>query len=152
MKHSNSLGDDSFVSSYLLYLLSASSDAASRQFHNRVRALGLRVPEWRALACLYDNDGLMITQLARFALMEQSRMTRIIDQMDKRGLVDRRSDTDDGRRVRVYLTYTGRALSATLVTEAKAHESNLLGTLEPEEAARLKPALLALLRALPSNE
>ncbi len=144
--------DDSFVSSYLLYLLASSSEAASRQFHARVRALNLRVPEWRALACLYDNDGMMITQLARFALMEQSRMTRIIDQMDARGLVTRKSDKKDGRRVRVYLTDAGRELSHDLVAEAKTHEDNLLSALRPEEAARIKPALLALLKAIPSDE
>ncbi len=54
------LTPEKFVSSYLLYLLAASSEAASHQFHLRVRELGLRVPEWRVLACLYDQDGLMI--------------------------------------------------------------------------------------------
>ena len=90
-----------FVGDYLLYLLAAASDAASAQFHAHVRQAGLRVPEWRILACLYDGDGAMITQLARVALVEQSRLTRIIMQMDARGLVHRKSDPSDGRRVRV---------------------------------------------------
>ena len=33
---------DGFVSDYLLYLLAAASDAASDQFHEKVRAAGLR--------------------------------------------------------------------------------------------------------------
>ena len=43
-----------FVPGYLLYLLAAASDAASAQFHAHVRTEGLRVPEWRVLACLND--------------------------------------------------------------------------------------------------
>lgn len=137
-----------FVSSYLLYLLAAASEAASKQFHARVREMGLRVPEWRVIACLHDQDGLMVTQLAHFALMEQSRISRIIDQMETRGLVERHNDEGDGRRVRIYLTGEGQAIGAELVTAAKAHEKQLLKSLPKEDAAHLKPALIALLKSL----
>ncbi|MGX1500315.1 DNA-binding MarR family transcriptional regulator [Labrenzia sp. MBR-25] len=139
-----------FVSSYLLYLLAASSEAASHQFHIRVRELGLRVPEWRVLACLYDQDGLMITQLARYSLMEQSRMTRIVDQMEKRGLVVRKSDEGDGRRVRVHLTDAGQKLSSDVVEEAMEHERTLLSALNQADADRIKPSLERLLASLNS--
>jgi len=137
-----------FVSSYLLYLLAASSEAASAQFHQHVRSKGLRVPEWRVLACLCDEDGLMITRLAEFALVEQSRLTRIIDQMEHRGLVERRADEEDRRRSRVHLTQNGRELSSALEEDAKTHETKLLGILEDTDAARIKPALRALLKSL----
>ena len=140
--------DDGFVASYLLYLLAAASTEASAQFHVTTRKAGLRVPEWRVLACLSDRDGQMITQLARFALVEQSRLTRIIVQMDARGLVERRGDPDDRRRVRVYLTEPGRVLADRLVAEAQQHEADLLRRLEHGDGARLKPALRALLSAL----
>ncbi len=139
---------EAFVSSYLLYLLAASSDAASAQFHAIVRDKGLRVPEWRVIACLYDQNGLMTTKLAEYALMEQSRLTRILDQMDQKGWVERRIDTKDRRRVRVYLTETGKGLAKTLVKEAKIHEGRLLSSLKDTDAARLKPALQALMAHL----
>lgn len=137
-----------FVSDYLLYLLAAASDGASAQFHNRVRKAGLRVPEWRVLACLHDRDGEMITQLAKIALVEQSRLTRIIVQMEERGLVVRQSDPNDGRRVRVFLTAAGQTLTQTLVPQACAHEAALMARLSPEDAARVKPILQALLETL----
>ncbi|AYE87842.1 MAG: MarR family transcriptional regulator [Sulfitobacter sp.] len=137
-----------FVSDYLLYLLAAASDVASAQFHAQVRKAGLRVPEWRVLACLSDTDGAMITQLARQALAEQSRLTRIIAQMEERGLLIRRSDPADGRRVRVYLTDAGRALAAELVPQARRHEAALIEMLKGNEGAQLKPALKSLLAAL----
>jgi DNA-binding MarR family transcriptional regulator len=145
MNNPNTTG---FVSSYLLYLLASASESASKQFHVRVREMGLRVPEWRVMACLYDQDGLMITQLAHYALMEQSRITRIVDQMETRGLVVRRNDKGDGRRVRIYLTGEGQSLSAELVDAAKTHEMQLLEGLSSKDAANIKPALMALLSSL----
>jgi DNA-binding MarR family transcriptional regulator len=141
-----------FVESYLLYLLAAVSDKASAEFHAQVRDSGLRAIEWRVLAILMDRDGAMITRLAEYALVEQSRLTRIIAQMDERGLVTRQSDADDGRRVRVFLTAAGRRKGKSLIDDARQHEQALLetlsATLDSQTAAKIKPALQALLLCL----
>ncbi len=137
-----------FVSSYLLYLLAAASEGASAEFHGVVRDQGLRVPEWRVLAILVEQDGAMITRLAKFALMEQSRLTRIIDQMIDKGLVRRAPDEDDGRRVRIWLTAEGRRRAEALVDDAMEHEADILASLPASEAERLKPALQSLIEAL----
>lgn len=137
-----------FVDDYLLYLMAASSDKASAQFHAHVRESGLRVPEWRALACLVDHDGMMITRLAELSLMEQSRMTRIIDQMAARGLVQRVPDKTDKRRVKVRLTEEGQNLATSLVAAAKAHEAQLLSDLADTDAARIKTVLRSLIEKL----
>lgn len=137
-----------FVVSYLLYLLAAVSHRASAEFHSHARAAGLRVPEWRVLACLMDEDGAMVTRLARLSLMEQSRLTRIVDHMAERGLVSRRSDPEDRRRVRVFLTETGRDLATGLIADAQAHETQILKDLGGEDAERIKPILEALLAQL----
>lgn len=144
--------ENRFVPSYLLYLMAAASERASAQFHADVRAQGLRVAEWRVLACLYDGDGAMITRLTEFAMVEQSRLTRIIDRMAERCLVERRADPDDKRRVLVYLTADGRAIADDLVARARAHEQELLGSLEDTDAARIKPVLMALLARLSGDQ
>ncbi|MFK7853393.1 MAG: MarR family winged helix-turn-helix transcriptional regulator [Granulosicoccus sp.] len=136
----------------MLYLLAAASDKASAQFHVKVRERGLRVPEWRVLAILVGRDGAMITRLADFALIEQSRLTRIIDQMDMRGLVRRKSDANDRRRVRVFLTAKGRRLALSLVADAKLHEQNLLASLGGVNAEQLKPLLTLLLQKLEAED
>lgn len=140
--------DAPFVDDYLLYLLAAASEAASTEFHEQVRAAGLRVPEWRIIACLVGADGAMVTQLARKALVEQSRLTKIIDQMAERGLLERRADPEDRRRVRVHLSPVGAALAERLIGRARAHETRLLDALQGSDAAALKPALTALLTHL----
>lgn len=141
-----------FVPNYLLYLLAAASEAASERFHAHVRSKGLRVPEWRVMACLIDSDGSMVTELARYAMIEQSRLTKIIIQMDTRGLVTRRSDPKDGRRVRVFLTPRGRALAEELVADAMIDEQELLKSFQGGQGNHIKDTLRALIKHLESGE
>lgn len=140
--------DGTFVDSYLLYLLAAASEKASGEFHAHVRRSGLRVPEWRVMACLFDNDHRMITELADLSLMEQSRMTRIVEQMQSKGLLSRAPDPEDRRRVRVSLTERGRDIAEGLVADARAHEATLLSALADTDASRIKLVLKALLERL----
>lgn len=140
--------DRPFVEDYLLYLLAAVSDRASAQFHAHARATGLRVPEWRVLACLANEDGAMVTRLASLSLLEQSRLTKIIDQMAERGLVSRHPDPQDARRVRVFLTQAGRSMAESLVADARDHEAKILDRLSPGDAQTIKPILRALLACL----
>lgn len=137
----NPEADEGFVSNYLLYLLASASSTASEDFHAKLRKRGVRVPEWRVLACLSDRDGLMVTQLAQFALMEQSRMTKVIDQMALKGFVSRENDKTDRRRVRIHLTEAGKLLAGELVEAAKQHENHIIRQLPPGDAERLKEDL-----------
>lgn len=140
-----------FLEDYLLFLLAAASASASAGFHAIVRQNGLRVPEWRVLACLHDRDGQMVTRLAALALMEQSAMTRVVERMEERGLVTRRSDPRDRRRVRVFLAPEGRTLLEPLLKLAREQEAQILACLPPEQCRALKPMLASLLAALPGN-
>ncbi len=148
---SNPARESGFLEDYLLFLLAAASASASAGFHAIVRQHGLRVPEWRVLACLHDSDGQMVTRLASLALMEQSAMTRVVERMEERGLLERRGDSRDRRRVRVFLTDNGRALLGPLLGLAREQEAEILASLPPAQRAALKPMLASLLAALPDN-
>jgi DNA-binding MarR family transcriptional regulator len=134
-----------FVDDYLLYLLAAASHGASREFHAVVRKAGLRVPDWRVLACVSDADGLMVTELARLTLFEQSRVTKIIDQLEAKGLVTRRDDVADKRRVRIFITGAGRTRVGPLIEAARAHEAQLFGRLPSRTRMLVKEALRSLI-------
>ena len=94
----------------------------------------------------------MITHLAQIALVEQSRLTRIIVQMEERGLVQRANDPSDGRRVRIYLSDAGRSLITSVIPEARAHEQALLAQLGEDGGTALKQALHRLLETLAQHK
>lgn len=136
-----------FLDDYLQFLLATASGLASDGFHRHAVAQGVPVPEWRVLACLSDRDGQAVTELARLAQMEQSRLTRIIERMDKRGLVTRQRCEVDRRRVYVFLTDAGRALAHRLVAEARSHEGDFMANcLTPAEGRRLKQLLTRIIQ------
>lgn len=133
-----------FVDDYLLYQLASVSSGASEAFYRIVRSHGLKPPEWRVLGSLDGDEGATITGLADLSFMEQSRMTRLVERMEVKGLVRRMADQEDRRLVRVFYTDEGRALAALLITQAKEHEARMLSLLTPTEAARLKSLLQTL--------
>ncbi|HEV7368532.1 MAG TPA: MarR family winged helix-turn-helix transcriptional regulator [Arenibaculum sp.] len=127
-----------FVFDYLAYLLAAASHGMSAEFHAVIRAQGLRVPEWRVLACLASRDGLMVSELARITLYDQPRLTKTLNHMEGAGLVVRRDDEEDRRRVMIHLTEEGRTRIAPLLAAAREHEERFTRKLSPRERASLK--------------
>ncbi|HBT33823.1 MAG TPA: MarR family transcriptional regulator [Pusillimonas sp.] len=73
-----------------------------------LRKLDLTYAHFRVLQVLFDNDGQQIGDIARSIVMRQPALSRVVDQMEARKLVQRRQDKDDSRYMRVYLTKTGK--------------------------------------------
>ncbi len=136
---------DRFVDDYLLYLLARASNDVSAQFHAQLRELGLQVPEWRVLATLSDGDGRRLGELAAITLQHQPTMTKIVDRMEKSGLVVRRPGPSDRREVRIHITADGRDRVATALHRAKAHEAEVLADYDAAEKERLKDMLRTLI-------
>lgn len=137
---------DRFIDDYLLYLLSRASSEVSAQFHARLKVHGLQVPEWRVLASLSDGDGdgMTVGEIAMLALQRQPTMTKIIDRMTSSGLVERRQDENDRRKVRIFITQSGQRRVNEALADAKQHEKEVLADYAPAEADQLKSILRAL--------
>jgi DNA-binding MarR family transcriptional regulator len=133
-----------FVRDYLAYLLGQANHAVYKDFEATVRAAGLSSTEWRVLATLSDGDGLTIGELACDVLAQQPTLTKLVDRMERAGLVERRGDETDRRRTLVFETARGRTLVAPLLARAKAHERATLAAFAPREAEALKRALRTL--------
>jgi 3-hydroxy-9,10-secoandrosta-1,3,5(10)-triene-9,17-dione monooxygenase reductase component len=131
----------SFARNYLAYLLARASHIVSGEFHASLKTWDLSVPEWRVLACLMDEEGLSVGELAAMALMKQPRLTKVLDRMEADGLVERRDGAGDRRRTPIHLTAKGRATVKPVLRAAKAHEGELLKRFSAEEQAVIKHAL-----------
>jgi len=76
--------------------------------------LGLTTPKMRALAVLSVIEGPLIRELAVYSVVEQSTLSRALDQLAGEGLIRREADADDSRATRVYITESGRSHFETL--------------------------------------
>ena len=81
--------------------------------------LELTPEQWIVLVQLWTKDGQSQSALSELTLRDAPTMSRILDTMQKGGLVTRVVDEHDARSRLVKLTKTGKALQAKLVPVAQ---------------------------------
>jgi DNA-binding MarR family transcriptional regulator len=109
---------------------------------NTIAALELSFTQIKAL-CAMDVDGedRSVKALAESMQVSLPAMSRAIDGLYERGLVDRQEDQADRRMKRLRLTESGRAITSSLNETRLATMQEFLTTLSDEEAQALTRAL-----------
>ena len=131
------------------FLIARMGVVAQKRFGERLESLGLTMRMWGALNVL-DYEG-AITQHALGGCigMDPSSMVATIDELEARGLVERRRHPSDRRAHALHVTDAGReALVRGRELAEEAHE-DLLAPLGPEEREQLHELLLRLASARP---
>ena len=134
-----------FVEKYLLFQLAVISQSLSSEFYDYLRSKGVSPARWRVLVNLIDGD-MFVSELVKNTLFEQSRVTKIVDQLVKDNLVIRQPDKQDRRRVKVRLTNKGRDLTVPLIEAAKTHEASVLSELPPHDRETFRSTLRYFVR------
>ncbi|MDH3350607.1 MAG: homoprotocatechuate degradation operon regulator HpaR [Gammaproteobacteria bacterium] len=83
-------------------------EAAMARFRPMLREHGLTEQQWRVIRALADGDRLDASELARRSYLLAPSLTRILQFLEKEGLVKRSSDSRDQRRSVLALTAKGR--------------------------------------------
>jgi DNA-binding MarR family transcriptional regulator len=88
----------------------------------------------QALAVLEGaGEPLTPTEIARRLIVTTATITSVLDTLEGRGLVERRPDPDDRRRLRIAITPAGAALAAAFVPEVVALQTAVMaGIAEPD--------------------
>jgi DNA-binding MarR family transcriptional regulator len=73
-----------------------------------LKAVELDLPSWRVLSTLYEEECLSVSEIADHAIIKLSTMTKIIQRMQREGLVSCRPREGDGRVTEVLITDKGR--------------------------------------------
>jgi MarR family transcriptional regulator for hemolysin len=92
------------------FLLKETSRLYVQRFEQRAGALGLTLPQCKALVHLAENEGISQVQLAELTDLEPMTLVRILDRMESDGWLERRSDPADRRARRLYLEAKGKPL------------------------------------------
>ena len=132
----------------LAQVLSRAERCLVRQLTRALVDEGCSVEQWRALVLLADGRGHAMTELAEFALVPAPSLTRLVDRMVADGLVHRRVDPRDRRRVLVHATRRGRALHRRLAERIEAEHEAVFAGLDSAETQRLLSLLGGLVDRL----
>lgn len=137
-----------FRENYLLFQLAFLSHNFSTEFHAFLRENGVSPSQWRVLVNVMESPGIRVTTLAKKTLFEQSRVTKLVDQLCLEGLILKTSGKKDRRLVILNITRKGEMLLLPLIEEAKQHETSILKRLEEADAIQLKKILSKLTKSL----
>lgn len=99
-------------------------EAVMRAFQPHLRAHGLTAQQWRVLRALYDQQrnggqGLEMTRLAAACFLLMPSLSRIVQNLERRSLVERHALPADLRRCEIRLTSAGARLVALMAPQSE---------------------------------
>ena len=122
------------LSRYLPYQLNniarRVSDACSTIYTDE---FGLTIGQWRVLAKLGEAEQMKARDVVTETLMDKSRVSRVVRQLEERHLLTRTRDEDDQRGFHMSLTPAGRDIYRAIVPKALDWETGLLEGLDLAE-------------------
>jgi DNA-binding MarR family transcriptional regulator len=127
----------------LLYLVKQLELAARARLDDIVRPVGLTALQYTALTVLERHDDMTSARLARNSFVTAQSMADMIAILESRGLIERRRDASDRRRLLVALTPAGRALLDRCREPVAELESAMVADLTPAEVSELRRGLRA---------
>ena len=139
------------LSQYLAFLLASA--------HKRMRiGLGQSIGDeefneehWRILQVLSDEKGSSMGELAARVLLNGPALTKNIDKLVSRGVVQRAPDAGDSRKVLVYISDLGLETVARLKQRVDAHHESIEEALGPRKTNQLKRLLESFIAESRSN-
>jgi DNA-binding MarR family transcriptional regulator len=126
------------------FLLAQLGAHAASQFAERLRVLELAPADAGILRLLRVAAGLSQQELASKLRIHPSRLVAILDNLEKQGFVERRTNAGDRRLYSLYLTKDGGEVLEKIGKVAREHQDALLAALNKEERDELADLLLKI--------
>ncbi|SKA39296.1 DNA-binding transcriptional regulator, MarR family [Enhydrobacter aerosaccus] len=130
----------------LAYLIASVNRQLEIDLEEKLKGEGVALEHFRILSALASQNGQPMGELAHRVLVDSTTLTKIIDKMTADALVYRAPDSNDRRRVLVFLASKGQALHKKLKGLAVQQERDILGTLDAEGAGKLEAILRTMIQ------
>ena len=119
-------------------------EAVMRRFRPHLLSRGFSDQQWRIIRALADSGRLEIGTLSAQCQIHPASLSRMLPTLARAGVITRRTDRADQRRVVVSITPRGRALFRSVAPESEA----IYAAVEREFGARRMGELYRLLEEL----
>ena len=130
------------------YLISRFYALNRSQLEAEFEGEDINFTQWRVLMCLRDGLAGTSADLSRELAHDKGSMTRLVDQLESRGMIRRQRDKNDRRLVFLRLTASGRAAVNRLIPKLVNYYNELLEGFSPQEVKHLTQLLTKLRGAL----
>ncbi|WP_298430948.1 MarR family transcriptional regulator [Ottowia sp.] len=128
----------------VLYMLKRAMMGLGQTVNREMAMEDPTMPQWLPLFKVWKGDANTVAELARASMIDVSSMTRLLDRLEKKGLVKRERCETDRRVVRISLTPEGRAVAERVPEVLCAVYNRALEGFTADEWAQLRSLLLRL--------
>ena len=126
------------LESHLGYWLRFVSNHVSHAFRRKVEAHGVTVAEWVVMRALFAEGGINPSQLALKLGMTRGAVSKLVERLISKKLVERRHEKADRRYQVVSLAASGRKIVPMLAKAEDQNEGEFFGHLNEQEVEELK--------------
>lgn len=119
-----------------------------RYYHRHLKTRGIKAAEWWVLSLLEERDDLTVSTIASHIFYDQPTTGRLLDRMERQGLIIRRPSPADRRKTLVDITRAGKRRVTKLQLLAIEDEREATRSFKKTELENLKAALRLVLKDL----
>jgi len=99
------------------------------------------LPKYRVLTVMGNLAEMSLRELTDQTQMDKGQISRVVSQMETQGLIVRKADDNDARRLNLTLTPAGSNLYKRTIGVSEERQREILSILTPEELAALRSTL-----------
>jgi MarR family transcriptional regulator for hemolysin len=127
----------------LFYSLESAAKAYRRFAQNRFSASGIdiTIDQGMVLKAIHENPDITLQRVGTTVFKDFASITRIVQGLERKGLLRRKPHPTDGRRSALVLTRAGESLLRTLEPIAQANRRQALDGIDAAQVARLRELL-----------
>lgn len=127
---------DHHLDQQLCFALYSAARSATAAHRDALARIGLTYTQYVTLLALWERDGQAVTELGEALHLDSGTLSPLLKRLSASGLVERRREGEDARRVTIHLTDAGRELES----QVAAIQRRLYDAvdMEPEDLATLR--------------
>jgi DNA-binding MarR family transcriptional regulator len=110
----------------------------------RLRAIGVSIPQCDVLTTLTEQEGVSQQELAKRLYVTKGNISGLIDRLEEAGFVERRSTASDRRQHAIYLTKAGREMAEKAIAVQYRWIASTLGRMGGADLEALETQLIQL--------
>lgn len=116
-------------------------EAVMSHFRPSLHHFGITEQQWRVLRALASVETIEVMALAKATFLLAPSLSRILKDLEERGLIDRRTPAEDMRRGLISISGRGRALIEEAGLRSEAIYAEITRRYGPDRLARLQAML-----------
>ena len=111
---------------------------------DRLRQIGISIPQCDVLTTLSEQEGVSQQQLAERLYVTKGNISGLLDRLEEAGFVERRAAASDRRQYSIHLTESGRAMAERAIVVQYKWIASTVGRMTEADLEALETQLIAL--------